>query len=245
MANTGAVIVTGGSRGIGAAICRKLAGNGVPVVVNYSGSADAARKVVEAIEAAGGRAVAFQANVADERQVASMFEAAVDKLGPLGGLVNNAGVLGDAKRLDEHDLASMTPIFAVNVFGAVLCAKEAVRRLSTKHGGAGGSIVSISSVAARSGGIPGMSVYAASKGAIESLTRALANEVAREGIRVNAVSPGMIETDMTTDVAQKVAPLIPMGRCGQPDEIADVVAWLMSGAASYVTGSIVTASGGR
>jgi NAD(P)-dependent dehydrogenase (short-subunit alcohol dehydrogenase family) len=241
----GVVIVTGGSRGIGAAICRLAAKQGHQVVVNYVGNAAAAETVAKD---SGG--IAVQANVADEADVVRLFDAA-QALGPLTGLVCNAGITGNRiARLDEHEVSTVREVLEVNVVGTFLCNREAVRRMSTRHGGEGGVIVNISSTAAHRGS-PGEWVhYAASKAAVETMTKGLALEVAAEGIRVNCVAPGTVETGLheaagAPDRAERLAPLIPMGRAGQPGEIADGVAWLLSGASGFVTGSIVTISGGR
>jgi len=240
------IIVTGGSRGLGAAMCRKLAALGHPVAVNYASNAAAAEAVVREITGAGGRAEAFAADVADEADVARLFEAAEKALGPLGGLVNNAGIVGGSFRLADLEAAVMKRTFAINVFGTMLCARAAVRRLSTARGGAGGAIVNLSSVASRLGGPGELVHYAASKGAIDSFTLGLAREVADEGIRVNAVAPGLIETDMNSpERLARLVPSVPIRRAGQPHEIAEAVAWLLSPAASYVTGTILTVSGGR
>ncbi len=248
---SGLVIVTGGARGIGAATCLKLASDGYAVAVNYASAVAAAEATVAAIVKKGGRAQAFRADVGDPGAIQKLFDDAIGALGPLTGLVNNAGVSGAVARVDSLDPADLTRLFAVNVVGAMLCAKEAVRRLSTAHGGQGGAIVNISSVAARLGGLPGLAAYAASKGAIESFTRGLATEVAREGVRVNAVAPGMIASDMTAPLlasptaAERIAQGIPIGRVGEPGNIADAVAYLMSPGAAYITGSVLTVSGGR
>jgi len=240
------VIVTGGSRGIGAAICRKLGALGYPVAVNYSSSEAAARQVVRDIEAGGGKAQAFAGDVAQEADVLKLFEAAEKALGPLGGLVNNAGIVGGKCRVDEVTREILDKTLATNVTASFLCAREAVRRLSTAHGGKGGAIVNMSSVAPRLGG-PGEFVhYAASKGAIDAFTLGLSREVAGEGIRVNAVAPGLIATEMNpAERLARLVPNVPMKRAGTVDEIAETVAWLMSPAASYVVGAIVTVSGGR
>jgi len=242
----GTIVVTGGARGIGAAACLKLASDGYAVAVNYASNEAAAQKTVEAIRNAGGRAEAFGGDVADPEAVKSLFERAVRVLGPLAGLVNNAGMTGAEGRIDEQELRDIERLFAVNVFGTMLCAAAAVRLLSVKHGGAGGSIVNLSSVAARLGGLPGIVPYTATKGAIEAFTRGLANEVATEGVRVNAVAPGMIATDMTSsEMRERSRRGTPMGRVGAAEEIAEAIAWLISPASSYATGTVLTVSGGR
>ncbi len=249
--STGLVIVTGGSRGIGAAICKRLAADGYAIAVNYASDAAAAGATVAGIEAAGGKARAFQADVADANAVRRLFAEAAESLGPLAGLVNNAGSLGRTAPVVEQDAADLTRLFAVNAIGTMLCGKEAALRLSTRRGGAGGAIVNVSSIAARLGGLPGLAPYAASKGAVESFTKAFATEVGAEGVRVNAVAPGMIETDMTGDLLSqpgardRIASITPLGRVGAPGDIAEAVAWLMSPAAAFVTGSVLTVSGGR
>jgi NAD(P)-dependent dehydrogenase (short-subunit alcohol dehydrogenase family) len=240
------VLVTGGSRGIGAAIAVKLASVGHKVAVNYASNEAAAASVVDAIRAAGGTAQAVPGDVGNPDQIDAMFAAAEAALGPLANLVNNAGISGKSARLDAQDAESLRRLFAVNVLGTMLCTGAAIRRLSTQHGGKGGGIVNIGSVAARTGGLPGIVPYAATKGAIETFTRGVANELAREGIRVNVVAPGLIATDMVTpQLAESARGGIPVGRLGQPEEIAEAVAFLLSPAASYMTGSVMTVSGGR
>lgn len=246
----GTVVVTGGGRGIGAAVCRRLAAAGRPVAVNYVADASSAEAVVDEIVAAGGRALAVRAEVSDESDVAALFDAAAVALGPVDGLVNNAGITGPYGRLDELDAAALRRVVDVNVVGAVLCAREAVRRMSTRHGGTGGAIVNVTSRAAVLGSPDEWIDYAATKGAVDTLTVGLAREVGREGIRVNAVAPGLIETDVHAAAGQpdrltRLAPGIPLGRPGQPDEIAEAVHWLLSDAASYVTGAVLPAGGGR
>jgi NAD(P)-dependent dehydrogenase (short-subunit alcohol dehydrogenase family) len=243
----GAVIVTGASRGIGAAIAQKLAGDGYGVLVNYARDADGAASVVSAIRAAGGRAVAVRADVTAPDEVAEMFQRARDELGPLAALVNNAGTLGEGGRVDERDADELTRLMQVNIVAPMVCAKHAVRAMSTARGGAGGSIVNVASVAARTGGLPGLVPYATTKGALLTFTRGLANEVGPEGIRVNSVSPGIIATDMAAAIpnAEEAAARTPLGRMGRSEEVAATVSWLISPAASYVTGSDLTVSGGR
>ena len=244
------LLVTGGSRGIGAATCLLAAKSGWAVAVNYAANSLAADEVVRAIRADGGRAMAVQADVADEAQVLRMFEQIDAKFGRLTGLVNNAGVVDQRARLDEMDMARWRRMFDINVIGSLLCAREAVRRMSTKHGGAGGAIVNVSSAAARLGS-PGEYVdYAASKGAIDTFTVGLAREVANEGIRVNAVRPGLIDTEIHAsggrpERLRELAPQIPMQRGGTADEVAQLIVWLLSEAASYTTMSLVDVSGAR
>ncbi len=242
----GLVIVTGGSRGIGAAICRRLAADGFAVAVNYAANRGLADSVVAEVTAADGRAAAFAGDVSVEAEVARLFAGAQAQLGPLAGLVNNAGILGGSSRLDGLTAENLARVLAVNVVGSLLCAREAVRVLSTRHGGTGGAIVNMGSVAARLGGPGELVHYAATKGAIDSFTVGLAREVAGEGIRVNAVAPGLIDTEMNSAERQaRFASSIPAGRVGRAEEVAEAVAWLMSPAASYTTGTTLTVSGGR
>ncbi len=244
------LLVTGGSRGIGAATCRLAAKAGWAVAVNYAANSLAADEVVRAIRADGGRAMAVQAHVEDEAQVLHMFEQIDAKLGRLTGLVNNAGVVDRRARLDEMDMARWRRMFDINVIGSLLCAREAVRRMSPKHGGAGGAIVNLSSAAARLGSPAEYVDYAAAKGAIDSFTVGLAKELAAENIRVNAVRPGLIDTDIHAsggrpDRLRELAPQIPMQRGGQADEVAGLIVWLLSDAASYTTMSLIDVSGAR
>lgn len=244
------LLVTGGSRGIGAATARLAARQGWAVAVNFCGNSLAADEVVRAIREGGGQAITVQADVADEAQVLRMFEKVEAKLGRLTGLVNNAGVVDMTARVDEMSLARWRRMFEINVFGSFLCAREAVRRMSTRHGGEGGAIVNLSSAASRLGS-PGQYVdYAAAKGAIDAFTIGLAKEVAAEGIRVNAVRPGLIETDIHAsgglpDRVKDLQHLVPMQRGGTADEVAQAIVWLLSDAASYTTMSLMDVSGGR
>ena len=243
----GTVIVTGASRGIGAAIAARLGEDGYGVVVNYAADADRAESVVSTIRAHGGRAIAVRADVAAPGDVADLFERAQRELGPLAALVNNAGTTGEQARIDEQDADSLARLMQINIVGPMVCARHAIQAMSTAHGGSGGSIVNIASVAARAlGSISGLVPYEATKGALVTFSRGLSNEVAPEGIRVNSVSPGIIDTDMAaaTPGTNEAAASSPLGRMGQPDEIASAVSWLVSPAASYVTGSDITVSGG-
>jgi len=241
----GAVIVTGASRGIGAAIAERLADDGYGVIVNYSADAHGAESVVSAITAKGGRAAAVRADVASEDDVEAMFDRAQEQMGPLSALVNNAGTVGEQARIDEREADELTRLMQVNIVGPMVCAKHAVQAMSTARGGKGGCIVAIASVAARApAGLPGIVPYAATKGALVTFARGLSNEVASEGIRVNSVSPGVIDTDMAFPEAREGAEHSPLGRMGRPDEIAATVSWLVSPEASFVTGSDISVSGG-
>lgn len=244
------VLITGGSRGIGAATALLAARHGYAVAVNYTANSLAADEVVRQIRQAGGQAMAVQADVAHEAQVVAMFEKIDAKFGPLSALVNNAGVVDQTTRVEAITLARLQRMFEINVFGSFLCAREAVRRMSTKRGGAGGTIVNVSSVAARLGA-PGQYVdYAAAKGAIDSFTVGLAKEVAAEGIRVNAVRPGIIATDIHAsgglpDRARDMAPQVPMQRAGSAEEVAESIVWLLGASSSYTTGALLDVTGGR
>jgi NAD(P)-dependent dehydrogenase (short-subunit alcohol dehydrogenase family) len=244
------LLVTGGSRGIGAATALLAAQNGWSVAVNYTANSLAADEVVRQIRASGGQAMSVQADVADETQVLRMFEHIDAKFGHLTGLVNNAGVVDVTARVDEMSVARWKRMFDINVIGSLICAREAVRRMSTKHGGEGGSIVNVSSAASRLGS-PGQYVdYAAAKGAIDAFTIGLAKEVAAEGIRVNAVRPGLIETDIHAsgglpNRVKELQHLVPAQRGGTAEEVAQGIVWLLSDSASYTTMSFLDISGGR
>ena len=244
------VLVTGGGRGIGAATSWLAAQRGWAVAVNYTHGTAAAQGMVARIRDAGGTALAVQADVSDEAQVLAMFEAIDTELPPLGALVNNAGVVDVQTRVDVITVPRLQRMFAINVFGSFVCAREAVKRMSTTHGGTGGCIVNLSSAAARLGA-PGMYVdYAAAKGAIDVFTMGLAKEVALEGIRVNAVRPGIIATEIhasggTPDRAAQMAPMVPMQRVGSAEECAEAILWLMSDSSSYTTGAVIDVTGGR
>ncbi len=244
------VIVTGGSRGIGAAAARLIAAGGAAVVVNYAQAREAAERLVTEIEASGGEALAVQGDVANEDDVLRLFRETEERFGRPSGLVNNAGIIQPQMRFEAMTAERFRRIVDVNLIGTLLCAREAVRRMSTANGGSGGVIVNLSSVAARLGA-PGEYVdYAASKGAVDSFTIGLAREVAAEGIRVNAVRPGLIETDIHASGGDpgridRLRSSIPIGREGRPKEVAEAIVWLLSDAASYVTGAILEVTGGR
>ena len=244
------VLITGGSRGIGAATALLAAQRGYAVAVNYATNSLAADEVVRTIRAAGGAAITVQADVAVESQVLAMFDKVDAKLGRLTALINNAGVVDVASRVDAMDVARLQRMFNTNILGSFVCAREAVKRMSTRYGGTGGSIVNVSSAAARIGS-PGQYVdYAASKGAIDTFTLGLAKEVATEGIRINGVRPGIIDTEIHAsggqpDRARQVAPQVPMQRPGTAQEVAQAIVWLMGNEASYTTGILLDVAGGR
>ncbi len=248
--NSPVLLVTGGSRGIGAAAALLAARDGWDVAVNYTRDEAAAQSVAQRVRSLGRRALVLRGDVSREADVLAMYGAIDAELGTLRGLVNNAGVVDVAARVDAMSEARLLRMFGVNVIGSMLCAREAVRRMSTARGGAGGAIVNLSSAAARLGS-PGQYVdYAAAKGAIDTFTLGLAREVAAEGIRVNAVRPGIIETDIHAsggipDRAAQLAPSVPMRRAGSADEVAQAIVWLLSEAASYTTGAVVDVTGGR
>lgn len=249
-ANSGVLIVTGASRGIGAACARLGARAGYKVVVNYGRSRDAALAVVADIEAAGGRAIAVGADVSKLSEVAHLFAETDRRFGRVTALINNAGIGGAIRPIEEHTEATLNDLFFTNIYSCIHCASAAVRRMSLRHGGKGGVIVNISSAAARLGGIQGMVAYAASKGAVDSFTIGLAKEVGKEGIRVVGIRPGMIATDILEPIGgdelmRETAPTIPIGRVGQPEEIAQAAIWLLGPGASYVHGTTIDISGGR
>jgi NAD(P)-dependent dehydrogenase (short-subunit alcohol dehydrogenase family) len=250
MSDAPVLLVTGGSRGIGAAVCLEAARRGWRVAVNYASNRDAADRVVSSIVAGGGEAMAVQADVGNAAEIVSMFQAVDRHFGRLDGLVNNAGIVDQQQRIDEMSAERIERMMRINVTGSILCAAEAVRRMSTRHGGKGGAIVNISSMAAKLGSPSQYVDYAASKAAIDTLTIGLSREVAGEGVRVNAVRPGVIDTEIHAsgglpDRARDMASSIPMQRPGKAEEVADAVLYLLSPTASYTTGAIIDVSGGR
>ncbi|MDP7176545.1 MAG: SDR family oxidoreductase [SAR324 cluster bacterium] len=244
------LIITGASRGIGAATARIAGRSGYVVCVNYLKNKAAAKQIVEEINADGGRALAVGADISREEEVVKLFCAVDDKLGKISALVNNAGILETQMRIEDMNAARLNRVFLTNVIGSFLCAREAVKRMSTKNGGKGGAIVNVSSAAARLGSAGEYVDYAASKGAVDTFTRGLAQEVAGEGIRVNAVRPGVIDTDIHASGGEpgrveRVKASIPMKRGGSAEEVAKAIMWLLSSESSYTTGSLLEVSGGR
>jgi NAD(P)-dependent dehydrogenase (short-subunit alcohol dehydrogenase family) len=240
------LLIAGGSRGIGAS-CARLAGErGYDVAINYRNDTDAAAKVAKAVEASGGKSVTLQGDMAVEADIERVFEDTARSIGPITHFVHSAGIAGKNSKLAAANAATIRDVLDVNLFGGILCARAAVRRMSTVQGGQGGAIVLISSIAALTGGAGEYVFYAAAKGGIDALTNGLAREVAKEGIRVNAVRPGPTETDIhEPGRLERIAPLLPMGRPGKPDEIAEAILFLLSDAASYITGAVLNVSGGR
>jgi NAD(P)-dependent dehydrogenase (short-subunit alcohol dehydrogenase family) len=242
-------VITGGSRGIGRAAALAAATRGYKIVIGYASNEAAAKDAVAAIEAKNGKAIAVKCDVGREHDILELFKAA-DKFGTLGALINNAGIVGPTTRVDQMSAERIERLMAVNVTGSILCAREAVKRMSTRHGGKGGVIVNLSSVAAKLGSPNTYVDYAASKGAIDSFTIGLAQEVASEGIRVAAIRPGLIDTEIHAsggepDRAHRLAGTVPMKRVGTADEIANAIVWLLSDEASYITSAILDVSGGR
>ena len=240
------LLIAGGSRGIGASTCRLAATRGYDVAVNYKSNAKAAADVVEAVMAAGGKAVALRGDMIDEATVARVFDEAARALGPITHFVHSAGVSGKNSKLEVATAQTLREVIDVNLYGGLLCAREAVRHMSTARGGPGGSIVLLSSIASVTGGAGEYVFYAAAKGGIDALTNGLAREVVKEGIRVNAIRPGPTRTDIhEPGRLERITPLLPMGRPGEPDEIAEAILFLLSDAASYITGAVLNVSGGR
>ena len=247
---TRVALITGSSRGIGAATARKLGAHGYAVCINYRSNAEAAEELLAELNEKGVKAISAQADIAVEREVIGLFERVDRSLGTITSLVNNVGILLPQMKLEQMDSERINRILATNVTGYFICCREAVKRMSTAHGGRGGAIVNVSSAAARLGSAGEYIDYAASKGAVDTLSRGLALEVAEEGIRVNCVRPGFIKTDIhrdggEPDRVERIRPTIPLQRGGEPEEVADAIAWLLSEEASYVTGSFVDIAGGR
>jgi NAD(P)-dependent dehydrogenase (short-subunit alcohol dehydrogenase family) len=240
------LLIAGGSRGIGAATARLAAGQGYDVAVNFKSNSNAAAQVVEAVKAAGRKAVALQGDMAREADIEGVFDAAVKSLGPITHFVHSAGIIGPYSRLDEVATETLREVLDLDTLGAMLCLRAAIRRMSTKRGGSGGAVVMLSSMAATIGGAGECVWYAAAKGAIDSLVIGAAREVGKEGMRINAVSPGVIDTDIQPPGrVERVSPLLPMGRAGEADEVAEAILFLLSDAASYINGANLRVSGAR
>lgn len=240
------LLVAGGSRGIGASTCRLAGQRGYDVAVNYKSNTKAAAGVVDAVKAAGGKAIAIQGDMVDEATIVRVFDEATQTLGPITHFVHSAGIGGKNSKLEAATAATLREVIDVNLYGGLLCAREAVRRMSTARGGPGGSIVLLSSIASLTGGAGEYVFYAAAKGGIDALTNGLAREVVKEGIRVNAIRPGPTRTDIhEPGRLERITPLLPMGRPGEPDEIAEAILFLLSDAASYVSGAVLNVSGAR
>ena len=240
------LLIAGGSRGIGAATARLAAGQGYDVAVNFKSNSNAAAQVVEAVKAAGRKGVALQGDMAREADIEGVFDAAVKSLGPITHFVHSAGIIGPYSRLDEVATETLREVLDLDALGAMLCLRAAIRRMSTKHGGSGGAVVMLSSMAATIGGAGECVWYAAAKGAIDSLVIGAAREVGKEGVRINAVSPGVIDTDIQPPGrVERVSPLLPMGRAGEADEVAEAILFLLSDAASYINGANLRVSGAR
>jgi len=240
------LLIAGGSRGIGAATARLAAGQGYDVAVNFKSNSNAAAQVVEAVKTAGRKAVALQGDMAREADIESVFDATVKALGPITHFVHSAGIIGPYSRLDEVATETLREVLDLDTLGALICLRAAIRRMSTKHGGKGGSVVMLSSMAATIGGAGECVWYAAAKGAIDSLVIGAAREVGKEGVRINAISPGVIDTDIQPPGrVERVSPLLPMGRAGEADEVAEAILFLLSDAASYINGANLRVSGAR
>ena len=240
------LLIAGGSRGIGAATCRLAGARGYDVAVNYKSNAKAAASVVDAVKAASGKSVAIQGDMVTEEAVERVFDEAAKALGPITHFVHSSGIVGDASRLNEASAQTIREVLDIDTFGAMLCLRACVRRMSTKHGGKGGSVVMVSSMAATLGGANECVWYAAAKAGVDAMVVGVAREVAKEGMRVNAVSPGVIDTDIQPPGRiERVAPMLPMGRPGKADEVAEAILFLLSDAASYVNGANLRVSGAR